>query len=71
MLTDAARHYEAITGSEVDIEEGALAQAFQKLAAEDRNLLLPMAEKMKVAQLPGIQYLAEFQETLDGYCPEF
>lgn len=26
MLTDAARHYEAITGNEVDIEEGALAQ---------------------------------------------
>ena len=66
MLTDAARHYEAITGNEVDIEEGALAQAFQSIAAEDRNMLLPLAEKMKAAQLPGTPYLAEFQETLDG-----
>ena len=66
MLTDAARHYEAITGNEVDIEEGALAQAFQRLAAEDRNMLLPLAEKMKAAQLPGTLYLAEFQETLEG-----
>jgi hypothetical protein len=30
MLTDAARHYEAMTGSEVDSEESALAQAFQR-----------------------------------------
>jgi hypothetical protein len=66
MLTDAARHYEAITGSEVDIEEGALAQAFQRLAAEDRDLLRPLAEKMKAAELPGTQSLAEFQETLEG-----
>jgi hypothetical protein len=58
MLTDAARHYEAITGNEVDIEEGALAQAFQRLAAEDRNMLLPLAEQMKAAQLPGTLYLA-------------
>jgi hypothetical protein len=66
MLTDAARHYEAMTGSEVDSEEGALAQAFQRLAAEDRDMLLPLVEKMRAAQLPGIQPLAEFQETLDG-----
>jgi len=66
MLTDAARHYEAITGNEVDIEEGALAQAFQRLAAEDRNMLLPLAEKMRAAQLPGAQSLAEFQGTIEG-----
>lgn len=66
MLTDAARQYEAITGSEVDIEEGALAQAFQRLAAEDRDMLRPLAEKMRAAQLPGTDYLAEFQETLEG-----
>ena len=47
MLTDAARHYEAMTGSEVDIEEGALAQAFQRLAAEDRDMLRPLVEKMQ------------------------
>ena len=66
MLTDAARHYEAMTGSEVDIEEGALAQAFQRLAAEDRDMLRPLVEKMRAAQLPGLQPLAEFQETLEG-----
>jgi len=66
MLTEAARHYEAITGNEVDIEEGALAQAFQKLAAEDRSMLLPLTEKMRAAQLPGMPYLEEFQETIEG-----
>jgi hypothetical protein len=39
MLTDAARHFEAITGTEVDIEEGALAQAFQRLAAPEKRIV--------------------------------
>jgi hypothetical protein len=46
MLTDAAQHHEAMTGSEVDIEESALAQAFQRWAAEERDMLLPLAEKI-------------------------
>jgi hypothetical protein len=54
MLTDAARHYEAFTGNEVDIEEGALAQAFQRVATEDRDMLRPLTEKMRAAQLPGL-----------------
>lgn len=66
MLADAARHYEAMTGSEVDIEEGVLAQAFQSLAAEDRDMLLPLAEKVRAAQLPGMEYLTEVQETIEG-----
>ncbi len=66
MLADAARHYEAITGNEVDIEESALAQALQRLAAEDRELLLPLLEKMRAAQLPGVEFLEEFRDTLEG-----
>lgn len=66
MLTDAARYYEAMTGNEVDIEESALAQAFQKLAADDRELLLPLIAGMKAAQLPGVEHLVEFQETIEG-----
>jgi hypothetical protein len=66
MLTDAARHYETIAGSEVDIEEGALAQAFQKLAAEDREILLSLLAKMQGAHLPGTANLEEFQHTVEG-----
>jgi len=66
MLADAARHYETITGSEVDIEESALAQAFQKQAAQDREMLLPLIAKVKAAQLPGRQNLDEIQETIEG-----
>ena len=50
----------------MDIEESALAQAFQRLAAEDRELLLPLLEKMRAAQLPGIEFLEEFRDTLEG-----
>ena len=66
MLADAARNYEAITGQEVDIEEGALAVAYQKLAADDRELLLPLVAEVRAAQLPGTSWLAEFQQTVDG-----
>ena len=66
MLTDAARHYEAITGSEVDIEEGALAQAFQTISGRRSQFAAAAGGKMKAAELPGTQSLAEFQETLEG-----
>ncbi|MCL6447596.1 MAG: BREX system P-loop protein BrxC [Armatimonadetes bacterium] len=66
MLTDAARYYEAMTGNEVDIEESALAQAFQKLAADDRELIMPLINRMKATQLPGVEHLVEFQETIEG-----
>ncbi len=66
ILADAARQYETITGDEVDIEEGALTQAFKKLAAEDREMLLPLEAKMNAAKLPGRGELKEFRETLEG-----
>jgi hypothetical protein len=66
LLADAARHYEEITGKEVDIEEGALAQAFQRLAAEDRERLLPLVARMKALELPGQETAAEFLQTIEG-----
>lgn len=66
VLADAARRYEEIAGDEVDIEEEALAQSFKKLAAEDREMLRPLLERMKAAQLPGVEGLVEFQETIDA-----
>ncbi len=66
ILADAARRYEQITGDEVDIEEEALAQSFKKLAADDREMLRPLLERVKAAQLPGVESLVEFQETIAG-----
>ncbi len=66
ILTAAARNYEEITGSEVDIEESAIAQAFQKLAAEDRERLLPVVANMKAYDLPGLETMVEHQQTVDG-----
>lgn len=66
MLTDAARHYEEITGREVDIEEGAIAHALQKLAAEDREQLLPLVARMKALDLPGRGAMAEHLQTVEG-----
>jgi len=65
-LTQAARNYEEITGSEVDVEESAIAQAFQKLAAEDRQRLLPVVANMKAYDLPGVETMVEHQQTIDG-----
>ena len=66
MLAEAARHYEEITGEEVDIEESAIAKAFKKLAEEDREILLGLIPKMKAMGLPGIQFLEEFHQTVKG-----
>ncbi|MDL1970729.1 MAG: BREX system P-loop protein BrxC [Candidatus Desulfofervidaceae bacterium] len=66
MLAEAARHYEEITGEEVDIEESAIAKAFKKLAEEDREVLLGLIPKMKTMGLPGTRFLEEFRQTVEG-----
>lgn len=66
MLTDATRNYERITGTEVDIEEEAIAQAFRRIAAEDREQLLPLVSRMRVLGLPGLEAMEEFLEVAQG-----
>lgn len=66
LLAAAARHYEEITGSEVDIEESAIAEAFKKLAADDREMLVPLVERMRMARLPGLDHLKEFGHSVEG-----
>lgn len=66
MLADASRQYEELTGREVDIEEGAIAQAFQKLAEEDLKELIPLAERMKNIELPGAVPIREHLHTVEG-----
>jgi hypothetical protein len=65
-LTDAARHYEEITGKEVDIEEGAISDAFKKVANGDRELLLPLVAKMKALKLPGVNFIEQHQQSIEG-----
>ncbi|RLB13822.1 MAG: BREX system P-loop protein BrxC, partial [Deltaproteobacteria bacterium] len=65
-LADAARHYEEITGKEVDIEEGAIASAFKKLASQDKELLLPLVAKMKALDLPGAESMEAYLQTVEG-----
>lgn len=66
MLTEAAKSYEQLVGTEVDIEEGAIARAIQDLAREERERVVPLRAKMSALGLPGQDFLAEYQQTLDG-----
>ena len=65
-LADAARQYEEITGKEVDIEESAIATAFKKLGAEDKELLLPLVARMKALNLPGTAFMENHLHTVEG-----
>jgi len=66
LLTKAARHYEEMTGKEVDIEESAIAQAFQKLAAQDREEILPLVAKMGALNLPGTGSIKDHLQSVEG-----
>jgi hypothetical protein len=65
-LTVAVRQLEDMTGEEVDIEEGAIASAFQKLADEELRDLLPVLATMQAHRLPGTEALREYRDTLNG-----
>ena len=66
LLAAAARQYEELTGQEVNIEEGAIAAAFQKEAARDREEVLPLAERMKALKMPGTDFITAHLLSIQG-----
>ena len=52
-LTLAVQQLEDLTGEEVDVEEGAIAAAFKKLAAEELEKLYPLKAAAEAYQLPS------------------
>ena len=65
-LTQAVQHLEDLTGEEVDVEEGAIATAFKKVAAEELERLYPLKATAEAHRLPVLTMLSEFQQTLAG-----
>ena len=65
-LTLAVQQLESLTGEEVDVEEGAIATAFKKVAAEELQKLYPLKATAEAHQLPILPLLSEFQQTLVG-----
>jgi len=65
-LTSAVQQLEELTGDEVDVEEGAIATAFKKLAAEELERLHPLKATAEAHRLPILPLLADFQQTLAG-----
>lgn len=63
-LTTAVRHFEALTGEEVDVEEAAIAAAFQKLVTEERQALHAVEAIVKAYRLPVTDILDEYRSTL-------
>ncbi len=64
-LVKAARRYESITGEEVDVEEVAIAQAFQELAREELDALLPVEATVQAHHIPVSDVLQDYHQTLE------
>ena len=65
-LTQAVQQLEDLTGEEVDVEEGAIATAFKKVAAEELEKLYPLKALAEANRLPVLSMLTEYQQTLTG-----
>jgi len=65
-LTQAVQQLEDLTGEEVDVEEGAIATAFKKVAAEELEKLYPLKALAEAHRLPVTPLLTEYQQTLAG-----
>ena len=63
-LTDAVKHYEALTGVEVDVEESAISDAFKKLAGEEIGSLVPLEARLSANRLPPPEVLASYRASL-------
>jgi hypothetical protein len=65
-LTQAVQQLEDLTGEEVDVEEGAIATAFKKIAAEELEKLHPLKALAEAHGLPVLPLLGEYHQTLVG-----
>ena len=65
-LTQAVQQLEELTGEEVDVEEGAIATAFKKLAADEMEKVLPLKALAEAHNLPIVGLVKDFQQTLSG-----
>lgn len=64
-LVTAARRYEQIEGEEVDVDETMIAQAFQRLARQEMERLLPVRATARAYDVPVDSVLQEYQTTLE------
>lgn len=64
MLTAAVRNYEDLTGDDVDVEEGAIADALKRFAEAEIRLLLPIQAEIRANNLPGGAPLDEYYQIL-------
>jgi hypothetical protein len=65
-LTLAVQQLEDLIGEEVDVEEGAIATAFKRVAAEELEKLYPLKATAEAHRLPVLNMLSEYQQTLIG-----
>lgn len=64
-LVAAAKRYEELTGEEVDVEESAIAQAFQRLARTELADLLQLEATVRAYNIPLMPVLQEYRATLE------
>ena len=64
-LVRAAQWYEELTGDEVDVEETAIAQAYQTLARNELESLLPVEATVKANNILVGDVLQEYRSTLE------
>ena len=65
-LVSAVRQYEQLTGDDVDVEEGAIAAAFKKLASEEMGRLYSVISEANANALPVTGLLDEYRDTLQA-----
>jgi hypothetical protein len=64
VLVNAAKRYEELTGEDVDVDEAAIAQAFQNLAKAEMEALHEVEAVARANHIPVLDLLAEYRNTL-------
>lgn len=63
-LVNAAKRFEELTGEDVDVDEAAIAQAFQGLAKSEMEALVQVDAVAKANNIPVLDLLTEYRNTL-------
>ncbi|MCX8013339.1 MAG: hypothetical protein N3A02_03495, partial [Rectinema sp.] len=65
-LTQAARSYEQLTGSEVDVDKSAIAEAAKQYVKAEIDEIIPILAEVRAHNLPVLDVVEEYKEELQN-----
>ncbi len=68
VLKRAVEEYETLTGQTVQMDKNGIAAALKQWAEGEKEQVVPVRERLRWNEIPGLSTISEYEESLDRIC---